>query len=106
MEKGVFHPYSRLQTKMFDLGEGMDGLDYTLGRKCRHGEAKIGGILISQQEEQHTQQHEYLIDPLSTSHVTYKELNLGGEDNNHCFQPPKLHPMDTHTHTHIKKHVI
>jgi hypothetical protein len=59
-----------------------------------HGEAKIGGILIAQQQEKHTQQQEYLIDPLRASHVTYKELNLGGEDNNHSSQPPKLHPME------------
>jgi hypothetical protein len=52
-----------------------------------HGEARIGGILIAQQQE-------YLIDPLRSSHATYKELNLGGEDNNHSSQPPKLHSMD------------
>jgi hypothetical protein len=32
---------------MFDLGEGMDGLDHMLGGRCRHGEANIGGILIA-----------------------------------------------------------
>jgi hypothetical protein len=58
------------------------------------GEARIGGILIAQQQEKHTQQQEYLIDPLWESHATYKELNLGGEDKNHSSQPPKLHPMD------------
>jgi hypothetical protein len=67
----------------------------TLPKSTReHGQAKIGGILIAQQHEQHTQQQEYLIDPLRVSHVTYKELNLGGEDNNHSSQPPKLNPMD------------
>jgi hypothetical protein len=59
-----------------------------------HGEARIDRILIAQQQEQHTQHQEYLIDPLRASHVSYKELNPGGEDNNHSSQPPKLHPMD------------
>jgi hypothetical protein len=42
------------------------------------------------------QQQENLIDPLSTQHVTHKEMNLGGEPNKHSFQLPKLHPMDYH----------
>jgi hypothetical protein len=52
------------------------------------GKLSIFEILGAQQQEHH-------IDPLRASHVTYKELNLGGEGNNHSSQPPKLHPVDT-----------
>jgi hypothetical protein len=40
------------------------------------------------------QQEEHLIYPLRAHHATQKELNLGGEGNNHSSQPPKLHLMD------------
>jgi hypothetical protein len=55
----------------------------------KHGRSGLVGYyyLIAQQQE-------YLIDPLRTSHVIYKELNLGKEDNNHSSQLPKLHPIN------------
>jgi hypothetical protein len=59
-----------------------------------HEEDRIGRILITQQHEQHTQQLQYLINPLRTSYITYKELNLDGKDNNHSSQPPKLYPKN------------
>jgi hypothetical protein len=40
------------------------------------------------------QQQEHLIDPLKGTTCHSKDLNLGGEGNNHSSQPPKLHPMD------------
>jgi hypothetical protein len=47
------------------------------------------------------QQQENLIDPLEGTTCNSKDVNLGGEGNNHSSQPPKLHPMDINKMTFI-----
>jgi hypothetical protein len=46
------------------------------------------------------QQQDHIIDPFKGTTCQSKNLNLGGDGNNHSSQPPKLHPMNLNIEGH------